>query len=124
MYPTNPRVIEITRGFVGYIGYRKLVVLFSRGTRCNIWIEGKKVYTCELLREPTGRGRPAREVHISKVSDGGDLLFMLDGSIYEVDPIDRIHTSLWLGISDGLLINGLELLNFDEGELVNVTRIR
>ena len=49
---------------------------------------------------------------------------MLDGSIYEVDFVDQITTVLWLGVEDALLINGNELINFDQGELVNVVRIR
>ena len=49
---------------------------------------------------------------------------MLDGSIYEVDSIDHINSSLWLGISDGLLIEGTELINFDEGESVTVYRFK
>ena len=44
--------------------------------------------------------------------------------MYEVDSIDEIYTSLWLEISDGLLINGTILINFDSDESVTVYQIR
>ena len=119
----NGAIVEISSYF-GYLGYRKNVVLYGSGHRCNIWIAGKKSYKCELLKTPGGRGEPAKEVHISEVKGNGTILKMLDGSIYEVDVIDEIHTTLWLGISDGLLINGTTLINFDADEAVTVHRIK
>ena len=119
----NGAIVEVSSYF-GYIGYRKKAVLFGSGNKCNIWIAGKKSYKCELLKSPEKRGEPAKEVHISEVKGNGTILIMLDGSMYEVDSIDEIHTSLWLGISDGLLISGTTLVNFDADEAVTVHRIK
>ena len=119
----NGAIVEVSSYF-GYLGYRKTAVLYGSGHRCNIWIAGKKSYKCELLKSPEGRGDPAKIIHISEVKENGTILFMLDGSMYEVDSIDEIYTSLWLGISDGLLINGATLINFDADEPVTVTRIK
>ena len=106
------------------MGYRKSAVLYGSGHRCNLWIAGKKSYKCELLKAPDGRGEPAKEVHISEVKGNGTILIMLDGSMYEVDAIDEIYTSLWLRISDGILISGTTLINFDSEEAVTVYRIK
>ncbi|MDQ7048680.1 MAG: hypothetical protein Q9M92_03755 [Enterobacterales bacterium] len=119
----NGAIVEISSYF-GYLGYRKTAVLYGSGRRCNMWIAGKKSYKCDLLKTPEGRGEPAKEIHISEVKGNGTILFMLDGSMYEVDSIDQIYTSLWLGISDGILINGTTLINFDSDEAVSVTRIK
>jgi len=119
----NGAIVEISRYF-GYIGYRKNAVLYGRANRCNIWIEGKKSYKCDLLKSPQSRGRPAEEVHISEVKGDGAIIIMLDGRIYEVDSYDTIETSLWLGISDGILIDNTTLINFDEREAVSVNQIR
>lgn len=119
----NGAIVEVSSYF-GYLGYRKDAVLYGSGHRCNIWIASKKSYKCDLLKAPEGRGEPAKEVHISEAKGNGTILIMLDGSIYEVDTIDEIHTSLWLGSSDGLLINGTTLINFDSDEPVTVYQIK
>ena len=119
----NGAIVEVSSYF-GYLGYRKSAVLYGSDYRYNIWIAGKKSYKCELLKAPQGRGDPAKVVHISEVKGNGTILIMLDGSIYKVDSIDEIYTSLWLGISDGILINGTILINFDSDEAVTVYRIK
>lgn len=119
----NGAIIEVSSYF-GYLGYRKSAVLYGSGHRCNIWIAGKKSYKCEFLKLPEGRGEPAKTVHISEVKGNGTILMMLDGSIYEVDSIDEIYTSLWLGISDAILISGTTLINFDSDEAVTVYRLK
>lgn len=119
----NGAIVKVSSYF-GYLGYRKTAILYGSGHRCKIWIAGKKSYNCELLKQPNRKGQPAKKVHISQVKGNGTILMMLDGSIYEVDSIDTIYTSLWLGISDGLLINGMTLINFDSDEAINVSRIK
>lgn len=119
----NGAIVEVSSYF-GYLGYRKNVVLYGDGRRCNIWIAGKKSYRCELLKVPQRRGEPAKKVHIYEVKGNGTIIIMLDGSMYEVDSIDEIYTSLWLGISDGLLINSNTLINFDSDEAITVYRIK
>ncbi len=119
----NGAIVEVS-SYLGYLGYRKTAVLYGSGNRCHIWIAGKKSYKCDLLKSPNVKGQPAKEVHISDVKGNGTILIMLDGSMFEVDSIDEIYTSLWLGISDGLLINGNTLINFDSDEPVGVFRLK
>lgn len=122
----NGAIVEISSGFLGLIGFSKDAVLFRDGYTWKIWIEGKKVFKCDLLKPPSGgNSGTCEKVYISEVRGEGSILIMLDGSIYEVDSIFTIDSSLWLGNSDALLIDGSRLLNLDEGgEIVDVTRIK
>jgi len=122
----NGAVIEVTSGYLGYLGYRKDAVLFRQTGSCRVWIEGKKTFRCLVLREPSlGRPTPADLVFISEVKANGSLLLLDDGSILEVDSVDTITTALWLGFSEALLMDDTELINLEQGdEVVSVTRIR
>ena len=119
----NGGIVEVPSYF-GYIGYRKNAILYGSQNRCRIWIAGKTSYNCNLIKPPEAKGFPAKEVHISEVRSNGSIIIMLDGSIYEVDTIEQIYTSLWLGFSDGLLINGTKLVNFNADQSVTVYKIR
>lgn len=122
----NGCVVEITRGFLGFVGFRKDVVLFKHGSRWKIWIEGKEVYNCNILKAPSGRATGSGQtVYISEVKGDGKILMMLDGAIYEVDDLNTIDTALWLGNSDALLIDGKRLINFDDAdEIIDVTKLK
>ena len=79
---SNGGIVEITQGFLGFVGFRKDAILFKDGARWKIWIEGKKVYKCDLLKAPSGRASGSGEkVYISEVKGDGKILVMLDGSI-------------------------------------------
>jgi len=122
----NGGIVEITRGFIGFVGLRKDAVLFKDNLSWKIWIEGKKVFNCDLLKSPVAYASSAgQKVYISEVKDNGKILIMLDGSVYEVDDYDTFDTLLWLGNSYALLIDGTRLLNLDErSEIIDVTRLR
>jgi len=122
----NGAIIEISSGYLGYVGYRKQAVLLNIGRQWKVWIEGKKVYKCELLRSSQrSSGSTVKSVYISEVRGGGSMLIMLDGSIYEVNNLYTITTGLWIGMSEAIIMDGTELLNLDEGdEFVEVTRIK
>lgn len=120
----NGAIVEVSLGYVGYIGWNKAAILFNKGSQWMIWIEGKKAYRCDILKEPSGRRTSAEMIHISEVVGGGSILKLLSGGLLEVDSLNTIDTSLWLGVSDALLINGSSLVNLDEGELIEVTRLK
>lgn len=123
---TNGGIVEITHGFLGFLGIRKDAVLFKDGASWKIWIKGKKVYKCDLLKAPSSRASGSgTKVYISEVKGDGKILIMLDGSIYEVDDLYTTDTSLWLGNFDALLIDSTRLINFDESsEMVEVTKLK
>ena len=119
----NGAIVEISSYF-GYLGYRKSAVLFGNGSNCNLWIAGKKSYKCELIKKPSGMGVSAEKVYISEVKGNGSIIKMLDGRIYEVDSFSQFNAALWLGMSDGLIINGSTLINFQSTEEVKITLVR
>ena len=122
----NGAVVEITHGFLGFVGFRKDAVLYKEIRGWKIWIEGKKAFNCDILKAPDNRPSGAGElVSISEVKGDGKILTSLEGSLYEVGNLHTIETSLWLGPFEALLIDGTRLLNLDEGgEIIDVTKIR
>lgn len=124
LFLENGAVVEISWGFLGFVGWRKDAILFKEEVQWKIWIEEKKAFKCELLKAPEVRGQSAQLLHISEVLGNGSILKLLDGSLLEVNSLHTLDTSLWLGISDGLLIDESKLINFDEGELIEVTRLK
>lgn len=100
--------------------------MFKQASRWKIWIEGKKAYNCLLLKSPSFAVAKQSEIkYLSEVRGEGAVLKMLDGSIYEVDSIDTIITSIWLGASEVLIIEDYKLINLDEGdEMIQVLRIK
>ena len=122
----NGGIVEITRGFLGFVGFRKDAVLYKDGGRWKIWIEGKKAFDCDVLKAPPLRPRSSGDViSISEVKGEGAILTTLRGSIYEVGDLHVLETSLWLGNFEALLIDGNRLLNLDEGgEIIDVTKLK
>ena len=123
IFMENGAVVRISWGYLGWIGWRKDAILFKDGMQWKIWIEGKKAFKCEVISAPNVRGQSAQLVHISEVLGDGTVFKMLDGSLFKVDSFYTYETSIWLGVSDCLLINDSRLINFDEGAIVEVTRL-
>ena len=59
----------------------------------------------------------------SKTSDGS-VLVLSDGSVWEIDSIDRIDTMLWLPTDDVLVCDDSYIVNKDSGEKVGATRLK
>jgi len=122
----NGAVVEVTNGYLGYIGYRKNAVLFKTGYSWRIWIEGKRAYKCELLREPGYASSVSVEaVYLEDVKGNGSILYMDNGSIWEVDDYYTLSTSLWIGGSEAIILNGYQSINLDEGdEVIEIMQLR
>ena len=60
---------------------------------------------------------------IDSVSDDGRIVILDDGSVWEVDSLDRIDSSLWLPMSEIVACDD-KLINTDDDEVVDATRIR
>jgi len=121
---SNGSIVEIDYGYLGYLGYRKDCIVYKSGSRWKIWIEGKKSFSCTILKEPSYTSKISiEEVYISEVSDNGEFIFLDDGSVYEVS-YESYETSLWLGHSSALLINGYQIINLDEGSMIDVVKIK
>ncbi|MDR3453785.1 MAG: hypothetical protein P4L96_13465 [Rhodoferax sp.] len=60
---------------------------------------------------------------VESVSAGGEIVKLEDGSIWEVDAVDRIDSSLWLPTTE-IVVCDDTLINTDDNETVSATRIR
>ena len=123
---TNGAIVEITQGFLGFVGFRKDAVLYKAEGRWKIWIQGKKSFNCAILKAPLNEAARAGElVWVSEALGGGQILKTLNGSIFEVGILSRIDTALWFGAFDALLIDGSRLLKLDDGSgIIDVIKIR
>jgi hypothetical protein len=74
---------------------------------------------------PIRRGRSGCEagLWIDSVSSDGQIVKLDDGSIWEVDSIDTIDSSLWLPFSN-IVVCGDRLINTDDNETVSARRLR
>lgn len=121
----NGGVVEITSGYLGYLGYRKDAILFKSGNAWKIWIQGKRVYQCDVIRQPYLKSRSTAEVtYVSEMKGQGSIILMLDGSLLEVDAGDEITSSLWIAPFDALLLDGHKLVNLDDGDSIEIRRLR
>ena len=60
---------------------------------------------------------------VNSVSDGGRIVILQDGSVWEIDPIDRIDTMLWLPTTDVIVCDD-RLINTDDNETASGRRLR
>jgi hypothetical protein len=60
---------------------------------------------------------------IDAVLDDGRLIRLEDGSLWQVDRIDTITSSLWLPVSN-IIVCGNRLINEDDNEAVRARRLR
>lgn len=61
---------------------------------------------------------------ISSVSNGGEIIVLEDGSVWQVDSIDTIDTMLWLPTENVIVCDEITMINTDNGEKVGVTRLK
>lgn len=122
----NGAIVEVTWGYVSYIGYSKECLLYRIGSGWKIWIKGKKAYKCEVLKLPEwGSKVSVEQTTILEVKGDGTIIKLTDGRIYEVDSYSTIDTRLWLGFSDAIIIDASRLINLDEGdEIIDITLIK
>lgn len=79
-------------------------------------------------RAPSGdpirpRGGDCESGHwIEAIEGDGKIIRLEDGTIWEVDDIDTITTSIWLPISEVVVCHG-KIINVDDGETAEVTPV-
>lgn len=61
---------------------------------------------------------------IKSKSDDGSIITLEDGSVWQVDQINRIDTILWLPTENVLILDQNTLLNIDQKQKVSAKRIR
>ena len=60
---------------------------------------------------------------VDYVSDGGEIVKLEDGSLWQIDSVDQIDTALWLPTTD-IVVCPYKLINTDDNESVGATRIK
>jgi hypothetical protein len=110
----NGAIFKVSVGYVG-VGIGRDVALIKEGARWSLWVEGKREFRGELLKPPSF-GSPVnfRRSSIQSVSSDGGLVSLIDNSVYEIYVVDRIDTSLWLPVSEVIIINNILLINPDD----------
>jgi hypothetical protein len=116
----NGAIVEVTRGFLGYVGYGKKAFLHSSGTR--LWVEGKKDFAVTSLRVPSfGSQKSFEKKTISKAVDDGSVFIFYDGTSYVVP-----FPTFTGGYSDyeGCYVVDEYILLFESGEMIDSGRIQ
>ena len=115
----NKATVEITDSFIGFIGWNKKCLLFKDAGGYKIWIEGKKTFSCQLLRAPQD-ARPVElaPVKINEVKSDGKFLKLSDQRILKVGEFDNFATQFLVVPKDGLLLNTGELVILDDGKIL------
>lgn len=60
---------------------------------------------------------------VTSVSSDGQIVILEDGSVWEVDSVDTLDSTLWLPTSDIIACDD-KLINTDDNEIVSAYRIR
>jgi hypothetical protein len=60
---------------------------------------------------------------INEVLGNGQILKLEDGSLWKVEPVDTVTSSLWLPVSDVIVCDD-KIVNVDDGETVHARRLR
>jgi hypothetical protein len=73
--------------------------------------------------KPVGREGCDSGHWINSVSDDGDIIKLEDGSIWKVDSVDTIISTLWLPVTDVIVCDD-KIINTDDNESVSVTKLK
>lgn len=108
-----------------FLGVGSNLLLPDIDQKCRIW-DHEQLGSIDSLRSSKrgSRNRRCEGGHwIDSVGSNGEIIVLEDGSIWEVDGIDTITSSLWLPISN-VAVCGSTMINTDSGEKVGVTRLK
>ncbi len=60
---------------------------------------------------------------VQSKSDNGEIVVLEDGSVWKINPVDRIITMLWLP-TDSIVACPDKLINTDDGEVAEARQLR
>jgi hypothetical protein len=60
---------------------------------------------------------------VQSVSSDGAIIILEDGSVWEIDPVDRVDTALWLPTTNIVACDD-KLIDTDDNEIAEATRIK
>jgi len=119
-------VLVISPGL--FLGVGSELILPDVDQKCRIWnssslgsVEGLRIQNRKNTRQSTNT---CEDGHwIQSIAGNGEIIKLEDGSIWQVDSIDRVISSIWLPISN-ITVCGAYLINTDDGEKVSATKIK
>lgn len=113
-----------------FLGVGSELLIPDLNQKCRIW-NSEYLGSIKLPISPPST-RPKKKIPkgdctekhwIQSKGDDGSIIILEDGSVWEVDAVDRINSMLWLPTEDVIICNG-RMINLDNGEKVNVIRLR
>jgi len=111
-----------------FLGVGSELILPDVDQKCRIW-DSSSLGSIEDLaappqNQPFQQSSGCKDGHwIKSVAGNGEIIQLEDGSIWQVDSIDTVISSIWLPISN-ITICGSYLVNTDDGEKVSVRRLK
>jgi len=111
-----------------FLGVGSELILPDADQKCRIWdssslgsIEG---LTAPSQSQPSQQSSGCEDGHwIQSIAGNGEIIKLEDGSIWQVDGVDTVTSSIWLPVSN-ITICGPYLINTDDGEKVSATRLK
>lgn len=123
----NGAIFEKTSyGYVGYLGYRTMALLYSRAGSARLWVEGVGEIRGELIRgQDTRANAHGTVVTVWQIQGDGRFLELLSGNLLEVDSVNTITTSIWVAPFEALVLNDGRLFKLDgTAESVRIITVR
>lgn len=111
-----------------FLGIGSELLIPDLGQKCRIW---NSEYL-DSTGTPSPPGAPKRPIPktgctdkhwIQSKSDDGSIIILEDGTVWQVDMVDRVDSMLWLSIED-VIICGRTMINLSNGEKAGVVRLK
>lgn len=116
----NGAIVEVTSGYLGYVGTGKRALLHQSNGR--LWIEGKRQYVVKPLRTATAGARVSViEKTIRSAAGDGSLFVFDDGTIFE--PFIPTFVGAFSELQTCYVVDESMLL-FNDGELIDGGMLR
>lgn len=106
-------------GYVGYVGFREDCLLYGYGSSWTLSID-RESFACEIVKRPSEAPNQVTDAWLLDVKASGRVLEFADGTLWEVNEIDTIRTSLWIGSSKILVFPDGRAANVNTGDIVRI----
>jgi hypothetical protein len=122
---TDGTIIEIN-GYLGYVSYGKKAFLYKYNGSTKIWIEGKKSYSCTIIKTGYARSSQGEISSIKKVYSNGSMIELNNGNMYEISSFDSYTVNQWgYGYNDVLITLDGYMVNLQGSESpINIIKVR
>lgn len=108
-----------------FLGVGTELILPDDDQKCRVW-DSTELGSIESLTAPASQKQTTgcSDGHwIQSIAGNGEIIKLEDGSIWLVDGIDTIYSSIWLPTSN-VTVCGSTMINTDDGEKIGVTKLK